>query len=654
MTAAFASYASVAIQNTRLYEAAHEQVWVSTVLLQVAEATQAIDNLNELLATVVNITPMLTGVKACAIYLANEDGTFFPAAAAGLAPENQIEFERRFFAPGDLPSLDHLWMDKHPAILQREGDDLRLTSLFPPALERGEGLEFLVLAPLLGHGQVLGTLFVQYTSDPFKSSVQALESFFDERMSILQGIAHQTATAIENIHLLKSQKEEAYVSVALLQVAQAIVSSSDLQETLGAIVRITPILTGVKRVAVYLFDLKSTQLHLAESYGLPRDADTYPFGLDEFPLLEAALARNTLMAYPLSPALEDEWEDVPEVWTYLPAPEPDEVMEYLASDIRMLLVFPLTVMGEVLGVMLVEEPQSPLIGTASSERTNLRLRPKRLEISTGISQQAALAVQNDLLKREMVGRERLEREMQLAREIQRTFLPHDLPDLPGWELTVWWRTAREVGGDFYDLIELPDGSLGVVIADVADKGVPAALFMVLVRALLRASAKDFDSPAEVLCQVNDLLAPDAQGGMFVTLFYAILDTDTGQVTYANAGHNPPLWVCRQDQKIEPLTKTGMALGVVEGSLVEERSLILDPGDFLALYTDGVTDASTADGLMFGFERLYQSVWEAAFDELHGLPSAGSVLHAIDTAVEDFTHGAAPYDDFTVLIVFRHE
>ena len=659
MTAAFASYASVAIQNARLFESAHEQIWVSTVLLQVAEATQSLDDLNELLATVVNITPTLVGVKACAIYLAEEEGIFIPAAASGLKPEAQIDFERRFFAPGDLPALDHLWADKHPTVLQREGEDLRLVSLFPAEPAKGETLEFLVLVPLLGHGEVLGALFIQYNSDPLAGSIQALENFFDERLAILQGIAHQTATAVENIRLLKSQKEEAYISVALLQVAQAVVSSSDLNETLGAVVRITPILTGVKRVAIYLYEPKSIQFRLAQSYGLPRDADIYPYGIDEFPLLAAAFERNKIAVLPFDPTGGEDWEDVPDIWTYQPAPGSEQVDERLASEARLVLALPLTVMGEVLGVMLVEEPASQDGETLSSGISNLRLRPKRLEIITGISQQAAMAIQNDQLKREMQDRERLEREMQLAREIQRTFLPGQLPRLPGWELTVWWRTAREVGGDFYDLINLPDGHLGLVIADVADKGVPAALFMVLVRALLRASAKESGSPAEVLAQVNDLLAPDAQGGMFVTLFYAILDPKTGAISYSNAGHNPPLWACRGDQTIALLTKTGMALGVQEGSPMEERTLEMAQGDFLVLYTDGVTEAISADGTTFDYERLHQCVAETAFGEAvaamesaEDKPAANSMLQAIDAAIETFTAGIPPADDSTVLILYR--
>jgi len=160
----------------------------------------------------------------------------------------------------------------------------------------------------------------------------------------------------------------------------------------------------------------------------------------------------------------------------------------------------------------------------------------------------------------MVVRERLETEIQLARQIQQTFIPETLPQHPGWELAARWKTALQVGGDFYDVIELADHKLGIIIADVADKGVPAALFMALTRTLVRAAVAENLSPAEVLKRVNDLLIPDTRQGMFVTAVYAVLDQDNGEITYANAGHNPPLWI-HSSKQTEKLTRTGIALGV---------------------------------------------------------------------------------------------
>ena len=257
MTEAFASYAAVAIENARLYESAHEQAWISTVLLQVAEATHSQTNLNELLNTVIRIAHMLVGVRACLLYIVDEDGTFVPAAASGLNSEQQIEFESWRFAPGDVPSLDRLLEVQHPIVVNRQDEDTRLTNLFLSGDQEAVLLDgdLFVLAPMLAHDEVLGAFLIDYSPmGPGSNGDIALTSMFDERLAIIQGMAHQTAIAVENIRLNKSQKEEAYVSIALLQVAQAIVSSNELNEALGSIVRITPILVGVKRAVIFLWN----------------------------------------------------------------------------------------------------------------------------------------------------------------------------------------------------------------------------------------------------------------------------------------------------------------------------------------------------------------------------------------------------------------
>jgi GAF domain-containing protein len=661
MTAAFASYASVALENARLYEEAHEQAWVSTVLLQVAEATQSVTNLTELLDTVIRITPMLAGVKACLLYILDEDGAFVPAAASGLNPDQQAEFERWRFAPGDVAALDRLMEERAPVILHEGQEDTRLLSILSTiqTKENAKEVKLPVLVPLLARGEVLGVFLVDYTTGlPTMEMGKSLEAFFDERLAILQGIAHQTAVAVDNIRLLKAQKEEAYVSVALLQVAQAVVSSNDLEEALGSIVRITPILVGVNRAIIYLWDELQHSFRMSQSYGIARSAagQSYAgqsYALGEFPLLDAALLEDSLVACPLQYGESD--DDVPGAWTRLEAPDLDRQDEYLKDAASLLIAFPLAMKGKVLGVFLVEEPE-PAPGESSSRNANRRLRSKRLEIITGISQQAALAIQNDLLQREMVERERLEREMQLAREIQRAFLPHSLPQLPGWELQVNWRPARQVGGDFYDYFELPDGHFGLVIADVADKGMPAALFMTLVRTLVRATVRDLASPAAVLRRVNNLIVPDATGGMFVTLAYAVLDLKTGELTIANAGHNPPLWLQRRSCQPEDIQRTGMALGVFENNPFEERTCQIARGDFLILYTDGVTDAFSPQGDDFGEQRLRQAINDACQsmttpDSPVDL-TAQQMLDAIDQQVVAFVADAVPSDDLTLLVLKR--
>ncbi len=339
-------------------------------------------------------------------------------------------------------------------------------------------------------------------------------------------------------------------------------------------------------------------------------------------------------------------------------PPSRELSEIFLEDAEsLLLAFPLAVKGDVLGIFLVEEPNSIPGNSFRGTNSNRRLRSKRLEIITGISHQASLAIQNDILQKETVERERLEREMQLAREIQMAFLPHGTPEIPGWDLQVLWQPAREVGGDFYDFFPLSGDRIGLVMADAADKGMPAALFMTLVRTLVRATAEVLNSPAEVVRRVNDLLVPDSPRGMFVTLAYGVVDIKTGELRIANAGHNPPL-IFRRQGRLEQVVRGGMALGVEEDIEMIERSYLLAPGEMLIMYTDGITEAFSPSGELFGTDRLLEAIQtaNASYEEIEFEfhLSASAILEAIDRQVEQFIGSTARSDDLTLLVIKRDE
>jgi serine phosphatase RsbU (regulator of sigma subunit)/anti-sigma regulatory factor (Ser/Thr protein kinase) len=246
----------------------------------------------------------------------------------------------------------------------------------------------------------------------------------------------------------------------------------------------------------------------------------------------------------------------------------------------------------------------------------LHLGPRRSEqdyssedrsLLTNLAAQAAPAVRVAQLVRaqqaEARKRERIEQELRVARLIQQTLLPKELPTLPGWQVAAYYQPARAVGGDFYDFVALADGRLGLLITDVTDKGVPAALVMATTRAMLRAAAVSTASPGTVLGQVNDRLCPDIPPKMFVTCLYAILDPATGRLEYANAGHDLPYH--RHAGGVAELRARGMPLGLMPGMEYEERETTLAPGDSLLFYTDGIVEAHNARREMFSFPRLQQ-------------------------------------------------
>jgi steroid delta-isomerase-like uncharacterized protein len=198
-------------------------------------------------------------------------------------------------------------------------------------------------------------------------------------------------------------------------------------------------------------------------------------------------------------------------------------------------------------------------------------------------------------------RERIEQELRVARQIQRSLLPEATPELYGWQLAAYYKPAREVGGDFYDFLELEDERLGLVVGDATGKGMPAALVMATTRGMLRAVAQSLDSPGEVLARVNDALCPDIPSEMFVTCFYAILDPKSATLSYANAGHDLPyLW---HEGDAKELRARGMPLGLMPEMSYDEREAVLREGDCVLFYSDGLVEAHDPHYEMFGFPRL---------------------------------------------------
>ncbi len=242
-------------------------------------------------------------------------------------------------------------------------------------------------------------------------------------------------------------------------------------------------------------------------------------------------------------------------------------------------------------------------------------------------------------------RERLEQELRVARLIQQTLLPKQVPELPGWKLSVYYSSARFVGGDFYDFIYLADGRLGILIGDVTDKGVPAALLMATTRSMLRSVALGGASPGKVLEQTNSMLHPDIPPNMFVTCFYAILEPQTGLLRFANAGHDlPRRW--STGLAVE-LRATGMPLGLMSDMAYEEQETVLAPGEQLLFYSDGLVEAHNAEHEMFGFPRLTRL--------LGAMKPGEDSIHFLREQLRSFV-GAEwePEDDVTLVALQRLE
>ena len=243
--------------------------------------------------------------------------------------------------------------------------------------------------------------------------------------------------------------------------------------------------------------------------------------------------------------------------------------------------------------------------------------------------------------------EKLTRELRRTRRVQESLLPEKPPQIPGWDLAIAFDPAHETSGDFYDFIPLPDGKWGLVIADVTDKGTSAALFMALSRSLLRTFATQYAAePERALAETNRRILADSHGGLFVTLFYGVLDPAAGTLRYCNAGHNPACLFRVLAGEVVELRRTGIPLGVFDETDWKQETTIIKPGDTLVLYTDGVTEAQNAQMQSFGEEQLLASA------RAHLGKSAGKLRDALLEDIHKFVGDAPKSDDITLMVIVR--
>lgn len=299
------------------------------------------------------------------------------------------------------------------------------------------------------------------------------------------------------------------------------------------------------------------------------------------------------------------------------------------------LAVPLISQGDLIGVLN--------LGPRMSEQD---YSPDDRKLLDNLAAQAAPALRVGQLVREQEAeaatRQRFEQELEVARLIQQNFLPRELPGLPGWQVAAYYRPAREVGGDFYDVIPLPDGRVGFVVGDVTDKGVPAALVMSATRSVLRASAQRLIEPGIVLERVNEHLCPDMPEKMFVTCLYGVLDPESGHLRFANAGHDLPY--VKTAEGIVELRARGMPLGLMPGMAYEEKEATLEPGDSVLLHSDGVVEAHDPDRDMFGFPRLKET--------MAGVAGGQALIDRVLSELEAFTGPDAEQEDDITMVTLQ--
>lgn len=310
-------------------------------------------------------------------------------------------------------------------------------------------------------------------------------------------------------------------------------------------------------------------------------------------------------------------------------------------QIKTMVVAPLKIKEEVLGVIA-------LVNKENEERFS----EADASLLHALGNQAAISINNAKLYQALSEKERLEQELQIARDIQGLLFPREAPRIEGFELASLARPAMEVGGDYYDYIEVGKDEWGLAIADVSGKGVPGALVMAMTRSMLRAEAVGKSSAAQVLSRVNKSIYEDIKEDMFVSLFYLVLNVRKGILNYARAGHEPAILFRGKERRYELLDGGGMALGLDGGSVFNETlewgEVKLSSGDILVLYTDGITEAVNENNEEFGFQRLLEIVRQSSLAE--GEESASALVERVDQEIAKFASGVSQRDDITLVVL----
>jgi serine phosphatase RsbU (regulator of sigma subunit) len=523
----------------------------------------------------------------------------------------------------------------------------------------------------------------QHASVPIRSDAEILGilnvatseygRFTPTQLQLLSTIGYMLGTAITRTQLHEQVKvRRVQEQAALLKLSHELLGAESLEPALQRLVRVGARLLEADACAYVEADEQQGHAmlvaahgwHFLPLHGLPAVLDPVNPHLWYLPESSASLATDAL-------------DDLPAMLA--------------AQRFQGHLALTIEIGGAPVGTLMI------------NTHTSRRFLMDEAQLLGLLGSQLAQTLERERLHQEALARQRLEQDLNLARDIQATFLPSGCPYAPGYTIAAFYRPARQVGGDFYDFIELtpdpranalalageplargqsqPKGGpaltrrdmelefwrtgkiapraprpaasprvdpsrLGIVIADVTDKGVPAALFMVLSRTVIRATASDGRSPAMVLEQANRLILAESKSGLFVTCFYCILDLDSGELTYASGGHNYPLVYRRATGTVEQLSAQGIVLGIVPEPRFEQHTMQLDPGDVVCFYTDGVTEAMDARRQLFDEERLCEVLRRS-----HQLEPEEITARIID-AVTNFSAGTPQADDITLVVLKR--
>ncbi|MCB0076313.1 MAG: SpoIIE family protein phosphatase [Anaerolineales bacterium] len=606
---ALADQIAIAIEDAGLALAQREEAWVTRGMLELAEAVNPLFELDDVLATLTDRIPTLLNVDAAAIYLWDPLLEQYAGASSSGLPEPAAEQFNVLKLPADqFPLLD---------TIRRQGELMALETAYSQELVPSQVVDLLgeialVGTPLASQGDFVGVLLLGWQG--------ALRPLSERRRRLVEGITQIAASSIQAALLYASQQDEAAISRELLSLAELLATTTDLTHALGGVAQITNRLAEVERTLIYLWNERDQQLVPAASSGLRPEQHwlwwDQPIDLTSHQLDALQQSEEPLL-----------------LGTQQPVAVPPMVAALFQG-------------GSAIAVPM--RTAESFVGALFVERRNARpqLSARRRAVLLGVSRQLSIALEHDRLLAEALENARRTQELAFARRIQAALLPDRAPKMDDYEVAGYWRPAREVAGDFYDYLELDGGRWAFSIADVADKGLGAALFMVLTRTALRESLWQTEAAGPALNRTNRVISRDVQGGMFLTLLLLILDTTSGTLQMANAGHIPPIVYRAESESLSMPSVRNMPMAILADTHYDQSRMQIAAGDLIVMVTDGITEVADPDGRLFGSQQLADVIYR------HRDEMPRQLISEILDAVIDHASGRAFDDDITVVVVRR--
>jgi len=455
------------------------------------------------------------------------------------------------------------------------------------------------------------TLGVIYVDNRIMTGV-----FTQAELELLTTIASHAAQTIENIRLIQETRHRLQSLKAIYEITADLTSTLDLDRVLTKC--LDKVMTLISAQAASILMVEGEELVFQIALG-EKAAEIKPFRIPPGQGIAGWVVEHG------QPVMVNDVHSDPRFYSYT-----DSKTGFVTQS---LLAAPLTINDRHIGVIEVFNKPS---GFSVSD----------LELLCTVAASAAIAIENARLYKAAVEKGRMERELQVAREVQLSLLPTQFPQPPGWDFAAHWQPAREVGGDYYDFLPFSDQRIGMVIADVTDKGMPAALFMAFARSVVRASVYGTASPLEGLSHANRLICSDSSYGLFVTLFYGVLDLNANTISYVNCGHNPPLLFKPAAQQILQLTAAGLPLGIDADATYQQNIVSLEHGDILLMYTDGISEAIDVEEHQYGMDSI------ATVLNKNPQLNATQMIAALEDSVNSHCGLMPPSDDRTIVVLKR--